>query len=126
MRLHQLGAIARQVDAKQAHLAVLEQSFDTSTSTGRLLFGILAVIAQFETELRAERQREGIAAAQAKGVHFGRQKALTTDDVGHLRVLRKEGWTITRLQQRYRLGKTAIYRYLADEQGSEEALEAAD
>src|SRR5262249_11447215 len=85
--------LAKQVDTKGAHIKALEQAFDTTTATGRLLFGMLAVVAQFETELRAERQREGIAAAQAKGVHFGRQKALTTDDVGHLRALRKEGWT---------------------------------
>ena len=40
-----LCAIARQVDTKGAHIKALEQAFDTSTSTGRLLFGVLAVIA---------------------------------------------------------------------------------
>jgi DNA invertase Pin-like site-specific DNA recombinase len=38
---------------------------------------MLGAIAQFETEIRAERQRDGIANAKARGVAFGRQKALT-------------------------------------------------
>jgi DNA invertase Pin-like site-specific DNA recombinase len=63
-----LCQIAEQLARKGVHLQVLEQDVNTHTPTGRLLFGMLAVIAQFETELQAERQREGIAKAQAQGV----------------------------------------------------------
>lgn len=66
--------IAEVLAQKRAHLAVLDQHIDPSDATGRLLFYMLGAIAQFETELRAERQREGIQKAQARGVHFGRQK----------------------------------------------------
>src|SRR2546428_8204939 len=56
-----LCQIADLLARKGVHLHVLDQQVDTHSSTGRLLFGMLSVIAQFELELRAERQREGIA-----------------------------------------------------------------
>ncbi|AZQ66888.1 recombinase family protein [Silicimonas algicola] len=52
---------------KGVALKVLEQDVDTNTPAGELFFTILAAIGQFETQLRAERQREGIVAALAKG-----------------------------------------------------------
>jgi len=77
-----------------------------------MLFGMLAVIAQFETELRAERQREGIAKAKQAGVHFGRTKALTPEEAVTLRTERAQGDTLRVLMRRYGIGKTALYRYL--------------
>jgi len=74
---------------------------------------MLAVIAQFETELRAERQREGIAKAKQAGVHFGRTKALTPNETAALRAERAQGDTLQVLMRRYGMGKTAVYRYLA-------------
>jgi DNA invertase Pin-like site-specific DNA recombinase len=58
-----LCQIAEALARKRVHLHVLDQSIDTSDATGRLLFNMLGAIAQFETELRAERQREGIQKA---------------------------------------------------------------
>ena len=81
-----LCQIAEQLAHKGVHLQVLEQDVNTHTPTGRLLFGMLAVIAQLETELRAERQREGLAKAKRAGVHFGRQKALTPAEATQLPV----------------------------------------
>ena len=107
-----LCQIADRLARKGVHLQVLEQQVDTHTPTGRMLFGMLSVIAQFETELRAERQREGIAKAQRAGVHFGRTKALTPEQAAELRALRAEGVTLAALRQRYAIGKTALYRYL--------------
>lgn len=108
-----LCQIAEHLARKGVHLQVLEQQVDTHTPTGRLLFGMLAVIAQFETELRAERQREGIAKARKSGVHFGREKKLTPTEAQTLRSERAQGDTLRVLMRRYGLGKTALYRYLA-------------
>ena len=107
-----LCEIAERLARKGVHLQVLDQQVDPHTPTGRLLFGMLSVIAQFETELRAERQREGIDKAKRAGVHFGRTKALTPAQVDELRALRAEGVTLTVLMQRYGIGKTAVYRYV--------------
>ena len=97
---------------KRVHLAVLDQHIDTSDATGRLLFHMLGAIAQFETELRAERQREGIQKAQARGVHFGRQKKLTLAQVSALRQQRSQGVLIKTLMYDYGLSKVSVYRYL--------------
>jgi DNA invertase Pin-like site-specific DNA recombinase len=54
-----------------ANLKVLEQNVNTSTAAGRAFFGMLAVFAAFETEVRRERQMEGIAMAKRKGIYEG-------------------------------------------------------
>jgi DNA invertase Pin-like site-specific DNA recombinase len=116
-----LYQIADRLAHQGVHLHILDQALDTHTETGRLLFGMLAVIAQFETELRAERQREGIAKAKRGGVHFGRTKALTPAEAEELRTLRGQGVRLTALMQRYHIGKTAVYRYLG--QGGRQGIE---
>jgi DNA invertase Pin-like site-specific DNA recombinase len=57
--LRDLANIALEIDALGALLRVLEQSVDTATSAGRAFFGMLAVFAQFDTDVRRERQAEG-------------------------------------------------------------------
>src|SRR2546422_6158437 len=111
-----LCEIADLLARQGVHLQVLDQQVDTHTPTGRMLFGMLSVIAQFETELRAERQREGIAKAKRAGVHFGRTKALTPEQAEELCTLRAQGVILTTLMQRYGIGKTAVYRYLGSTQ----------
>jgi DNA invertase Pin-like site-specific DNA recombinase len=64
--------IAEELRRKEVHLQVLDQQIHTNDATWRLLFHMLGAIAQFETELRAERQMDGIALAKARGVVFGR------------------------------------------------------
>jgi DNA invertase Pin-like site-specific DNA recombinase len=59
--LRDLANIAHEIEGKNASLRVLEQAVDTSTSAGKAFFGMLAVFAQFETDVRRERQAEGIA-----------------------------------------------------------------
>lgn len=62
-----LHNIAHTLEEKGVGLKVLEQEIDTTTSAGRLFFSMLSAISTFETEIRKERQREGIDAALAKG-----------------------------------------------------------
>ena len=107
-----LCQIAEVLARKRVHLSVLDQSIDTSDATGRLLFHMLGAIAQFETELRAEQQREGIQKAHERGVHFGRQKKLTPAQISALRRQRSQGVLIKTLMHDYGLSKVSVYRYL--------------
>ena len=108
-----LCQIAAELERKQVDLQVLDQSIDTSSATGRLLFNMLGAIAQFETEIRAERQREGIRKAKERGVKFGKRKKLNQRQVAELQEGRRQGVLIKTLMRDYGLSKTSVYRYLA-------------
>lgn len=107
-----LCQIAAELERKQVNLQVLDQNINTSDATGRLLFNMLGAIAQFETEIRAERQMDGIQKAKERGVQFGRRKKLTQHQVAELRKRRQEGELIKRLMADYSLSKASVYRYL--------------
>lgn len=109
-----LCQIAAELERKQTHLQVIDQSIDTSGATGRLLFNMLGAIAQFETELRAERQMDGILKAKERGVQFGRKKLLTPEQIIELQERRQQGTLIKTLMQDYHLSKATVYRYLHD------------
>ena len=104
--------IAKRLEDKKVTLQVIDQNIDTSSSTGRLMFNILGTIAQFETEIRAERQMDGIKKAKANGVLFGRIKTLTPDQVAELKSKRQSGIFIKDLMAEYKLSKKSIYNYL--------------
>ena len=87
--LHQL---VQDFDSRGIGFKVLnDTSLDTTQPHGKLMFGILASIAEFETALRRERQMEGIARAKAKGDHIGRPKTLTPQVEQRVRAMRAEG-----------------------------------
>jgi DNA invertase Pin-like site-specific DNA recombinase len=108
-----LCQIADDLERKHVGLQVLDQHIDTSDATGRLLFNMLGAIAQFETELRAERQVDGMRKAKARGVRFGPKKRLTLEQVTELWQRRAQGDLIKILMQDYGLSKASVYRYLA-------------
>lgn len=107
-----LCQIATDLERKQVALQVLDQTINTADATGRLLFHMLAAIAQFETELRAERQYEGIQKAKRRGVKFGQTKRLSATQVAELQARRQQGTLIKTLMQDYQLSKASVYRYL--------------
>src|SRR5881409_3202367 len=71
-----LQDIVRAVKAKGASLKATEQPIDTATAAGKAFLDMLRVFAEFETNLRKERQLEGIAKAKAAGIYKGRPAAI--------------------------------------------------
>ena len=110
-----LCQIADELARKQVHLQVLDQNLDTSDATGRLIFNVLGSIAQFETEIRAERQMDGIQKAKERGVQFGKKQKLTDNQIIELQQRRQDGELIKTLMTDYGLSKASIYRYLSKE-----------
>lgn len=108
-----LTQIANDLTNDGIELVVIDQSIDTSTPTGKLLFNMLASIAEFETELRKERQYEGIAKAKANGVKFGAKAKLTDKQVNQMKSDRADGVLIKDLMKAYSLSKASVYRLLA-------------
>jgi DNA invertase Pin-like site-specific DNA recombinase len=107
-----LCEIAKLIESKGVSLVVVDQSIDTGTSSGRLLFNMLGAIGQFETEIRAERQAEGIKKALSKGIKFGRKALLDENEVKALKEKREQGTSIKDLMREFGLGKVSVYNYL--------------
>lgn len=108
-----LHKIVDGLNSKGVDFKVLDQSMDTTTKEGKLMFSILASIAEFETALRSERQMEGIESAKQKGVKFGRKPQLTGEQIGQMRQKRVNGVLIKNLMVEYGLSKATVYRLLS-------------
>lgn len=105
-----LAQLAKRFQSEGIDLLVVDQNIDTSTSTGRLMFNMLAAIAEFENDLRTERQAEGIAKAKENGVKFGRPPKLTDTRKQEIYSRRLAGATIGQLAKEFSLGEASIYR----------------
>jgi DNA invertase Pin-like site-specific DNA recombinase len=105
-----LAQLAKRFQSEGIDLLVIDQNIDTSTSTGRLMFNMLAAIAEFENDLRTERQAEGIAKAKENGVKFGRPPKLTDTRKQEIYSRRMAGATIGQLAKEFGLGEASIYR----------------
>ncbi|QLH73980.1 recombinase family protein [Rhodopseudomonas palustris] len=104
-----LQDIARTVRAKGASLKATEQPIDTSTAAGKAFFDILGVFAEFETNLRKERQLEGIADAKARGVYKGRKPGI---DPAKIKALKAEGMGPSAIARALNIGRASVYRAL--------------
>lgn len=113
-----LCSIAKRLETKGVMLKVIDQNLDTTTSTGRLMFNMLATIAQFETEIRAERQMDGIKKAKANGVRFGKSKRLTNQQAIELKAKRDRGLLIKDLMREYQIGRRTVYDYLEQQKSA--------
>jgi DNA invertase Pin-like site-specific DNA recombinase len=110
--MRDLANIAHEIDAAGANLKVLEQQVDTSTSAGRAFFGMLAVFAAFETDVRRERQAEGIAKAKRAGRYRGGVKRI---DRVRLRALKSSGAGPSAIAHEMGISRRQVYRILYEE-----------
>jgi len=92
-------------------LRTTEQSVDTRTSAGKCFLDMLSVFAEFETNLRRERQMEGIAKAKERGVYQGRKQTI---DVEKVRELKKSGMGASAIAKQLGIDRTSVYRVLKD------------
>ena len=102
-----LQDIIRELKSKKATLRATEQPIDTSTPAGKAFLDMLGVFAEFETNLRRERQMEGIAKAKARGVYQGRKSSIKREDV--VRLL-EEGIGPSAVARQLRISRTSVWR----------------
>ena len=94
---------------KKVSLQATEQPIDTSTSTGNMFLSLLGVFAEFETNLRRERQLEGIAKAKAKGVYKGRKQKVGADIVQELK---EKGLSTSAIARQLQVSRKTVYNKL--------------
>src|ERR671916_3094113 len=108
--LRDLQDIVHELKGKGVALRATEQPVDTGTAAGKAFLDMLGVFAEFEANLRRERQLEGIEAAKEKGVYKGRKPII---DVAELRRLRdEERLGPAAIARRLGIGRASVYRVL--------------
>ena len=112
-RIGDLQDIVRTVRAKGASLKATEQPVDTSTAAGKCFLDMLGVFAEFETNLRRERQLEGIAKANAAGVYKGRAPSI---EASRIRELKAGGMRPTDIAKPLKIGRAWVYRVLGQKE----------
>ncbi|ACS44119.1 DNA invertase gene rlgA (plasmid) [Methylorubrum extorquens AM1] len=115
-----LQDVVRALKAKGVALRATEQPIDTSTAAGKAFLDMLGLFAEFETNLRRERQMEGIAAAKARGVYKGKGRKPTIDAAEVQRLHAEGKLGPAAIAKRLGIGRASVYRVL----GKPEAIKA--
>ena len=116
--LQDLQVIVERIKEKGAHLAATEQPVDTSSATGKAFFDMLGVFAEFETNLRRERQAEGIVAAKRRGTYRGRPPKI---DMEAIRSRLSEGQSPTKIARELGISRGTVYKANGKAGGNGEA-----
>jgi len=107
---HHLVTLGRELADLGVDLVVLDQQIDTTTPSGRLLFHVLAAIAEFERDLIRERVKAGLERAKAKGVRLGRPTARVPE--GQLHALHQQRASIGEIARQLGVSRATVRRRL--------------
>ncbi len=111
--LRELLTIAQQLQERHIDLHSLQEQLDTGTATGRLLFHLFGVLAEFERDLTRERVRAGLQAARARGRKGGRPRALTPDQLKRAsELMQNRQLRISEITALLGVSKSTLYKYL--------------
>ncbi len=100
----------------------LQESIDTTTSSGRLVFHLFAALAEFERNLIRERTNAGLAAARARGRLGGRKKSLTAKERKRaVEMYQRKNQTVIQICEMMNITKPTLYAYIREEQASQKA-----
>lgn len=97
-------------------LRSIREGIDTSTSSGRMVAGIFATLAEYERELIHERSAVAREAAKSRGKQTGRPRAMSPQQVALARRMRESGESIATIVETLKVARATVYR----------ALQAAD
>lgn len=101
-------------EKKQVHLVSLKEQIDTSTPAGKLLFTLMSAIAQFERDVIAERTREGLKAARARGRVGGRPRANEQKVKQAIKLYQTEQYSVREIEDLTGVKKSTLYRRLSE------------
>ena len=108
-----LISLSESINNKGVELVSLKEKIDTTTATGKAMFGMLAVMAQFERDLISERTKEGLASARARGRIGGRPKVMNNNKIKMAKTLYNDkNNSIKDICDTLNISKQTLYRYL--------------
>lgn len=106
-----LQNIVHDLEKRGVSLMALDQAVDTRTPHGKAFLGMLGVFAEFETNIRKERQLEGIAKAKAKGVYKGR-KPTAQAKRAEIQALLAKGMSKPQIAEKLGISVASVYNVL--------------
>lgn len=106
-----LQSIVGELNDKGVTLRATEQPIDTKSAAGKAFLSMLGVFAEFETNLRRERQAEGIQKAKQRGVYKGRKPSI---DRNRVQALKAEGLGASKIAKELGIGRASVYRVLGE------------
>ncbi len=109
--MRDLQNLVHELHQKGIALKATEQPIDTSSAAGKAFFDMLGVFAEFETNLRRERQAEGIASAKLKGVYTGGKRRI---DRNRVRALAAHGHGPSDIAHELGISRRHVYRLLEE------------
>ncbi|MBK8211679.1 MAG: recombinase family protein [Rhodospirillales bacterium] len=121
--MKELQDIVHELKAKGVALKATEQPVDTGSAAGKAFLDMLGVFAEFESNLRRERQMEGIKAAKERGVYKGRKPSIDAAEVRRLHAEEKLGPAA--IARRLGIGRASVYRVLGRQPEPAAAVAAA-
>ena len=104
-----LQNIVYDLNKRGINISATEQPVDTKTSVGKCFLDMLSVFSEFETNLRRERQIEGIEKAKEKGVYKGRKPSI---DASAVKELKEKGMGASAIAKKLGIGRASVYRAL--------------
>jgi DNA invertase Pin-like site-specific DNA recombinase len=110
--LRHLVELMEELRVRGIEFVSLRENIDTTSATGKLIFGIFAALAEFERDLIVERIRAGLTAARARGRKGGRPKKDKKKIELALKMYSQKTYTIKEIATATGVSKTTLYRYL--------------
>lgn len=110
--IRQLIETAESIQQRGAHLRSLTESIDTGSAAGRVLFHVLAALAEFERESIRERVTTGMATAQRHGKHVGRPARFTQAQADAARTLLADGASYAETARAFNVAESTLSRGL--------------
>jgi DNA invertase Pin-like site-specific DNA recombinase len=105
------------LDKEEVALKSLQESIDTSTATGKLIFHLFGALAEFERNLIQERTQAGLSAARARGRFGGRGKALNADKRQlAINLYLEKKLTVKKICEMLSISKPTLYSYVRESQ----------
>jgi DNA invertase Pin-like site-specific DNA recombinase len=108
--MRHLISVCEQLKDYDINIYAYNQNLDTSTMSGQAFFQMCGIFSEMETELRAERQKLGIARALERGAKFGRKSKLTNGKLREIRRLRERGLSFKKISNEVELGVATIHK----------------
>ena len=110
--IRDLQNIVYELKNKGVTLSATEQPIDTRTSAGKAFLDMLGVFSEFETNLRKERQMEGVRKAKERGVYKGRGRTI---DASKIYELKQNGYGATKISKELGITRQSVYRLLKEQ-----------